>query len=117
MSFKQAAVLAPVCFFLGEPHSGRAVALPLTEGHTHAGVLFICFNVDHRTLWGTLTDEAVADATQFYTTFYNAPKAIKVRAARSLMRVCGCALTRFSLRYFYLLLAITCRLLVTTRYV
>jgi len=57
MTFKQAAVLAPVCFFLG--------------------VLFICMNVDHRTLWGPLTDDAVADATHFYTTFYNAPQAIK----------------------------------------
>ncbi|KAF9449938.1 hypothetical protein P691DRAFT_798703 [Macrolepiota fuliginosa MF-IS2] len=59
MSFKQAAILAPVSFFLG--------------------VLFICFNVDHRILWGSagLTDEVVADGFQFYATFFNAPPAIK----------------------------------------
>ncbi|KAF5362548.1 hypothetical protein D9756_002553 [Leucocoprinus leucothites] len=59
MSFKQAAVLAPVSFFLG--------------------VLFICFNVDHRILWGSagLTSEVVADGFQFYATFFNAPPAIK----------------------------------------
>lgn len=43
-------------------------------------MLFICFNIDHVLLWGTLTDEVVADGFQFYTTFYNAPPAIKVRA-------------------------------------
>ncbi|KAF8742526.1 hypothetical protein AX14_003924 [Amanita brunnescens Koide BX004] len=57
MSFKQAAVLAPVSFFLG--------------------VLFICFNVDHRLLWTELTEESVNDGFQFYTTFYSAPPAIK----------------------------------------
>ncbi|KXN89379.1 Secretory component protein SHR3 [Leucoagaricus sp. SymC.cos] len=59
MGFKQAAVLAPVSFFLG--------------------VQFICFNVDHRILWGSggLTDEVVADGFQFYATFFNAPPAIK----------------------------------------
>ncbi|KAF8998600.1 Shr3 amino acid permease chaperone [Cyathus striatus] len=57
MGFRQAAVLAPVCFFLG--------------------VLFICFNVDHKILWTELTDDVVADGFQFYTTFFNAPPAIK----------------------------------------
>ncbi|KAF5316835.1 hypothetical protein D9619_006157 [Psilocybe cf. subviscida] len=57
MGFKQAAILVPVSFFLG--------------------VLFICFNIDHVLLWGTITDEVVADGFQFYTTFYNAPPAIK----------------------------------------
>jgi hypothetical protein len=57
MGFKVAAVLSPVSFFLG--------------------VLFICFNVDHRLLYGTLTEEAITDGFQFYTTFFNAPPAIK----------------------------------------
>ncbi|KAJ7026298.1 hypothetical protein C8F04DRAFT_1190623 [Mycena alexandri] len=53
----QAAVLGPVCFFLG--------------------VLFICFNIDHRVLWGDLTADTIEDGFQFYTTFFNAPPAIK----------------------------------------
>ncbi|TFK39346.1 Shr3 amino acid permease chaperone [Crucibulum laeve] len=57
MSFSQAAVLAPVSFFLG--------------------VLFICFNVDHRVLWGELNESVINDGFQFYTTFFNAPPAIK----------------------------------------
>ncbi|KAJ6625023.1 Shr3 amino acid permease chaperone [Mycena sp. CBHHK59/15] len=57
MGFRQAAVLGPVCFFLG--------------------VLFICFNIDHHVLWGAHTAETVADGFQFYTTFFNAPPAIK----------------------------------------
>ncbi|KAF8899652.1 Shr3 amino acid permease chaperone [Gymnopilus junonius] len=57
MGFKQAAVLAPVSFFLG--------------------VLFICFNVDHRLLWGEITEDVITDGFQFYTTFFNAPPAIK----------------------------------------
>ncbi|KAJ7074919.1 Shr3 amino acid permease chaperone [Mycena belliarum] len=57
MGFRQAAVLGPVCFFLG--------------------VLFICFNVDHRVLWGGLSADTVEDGFQFYTTFFNAPPAIK----------------------------------------
>lgn len=64
MGFRHAAVLAPVSFFLG--------------------VLFICFNVDHKLLWGDLTDEIVEDGFQFYTTFYNAPPAIKVRKRKDL---------------------------------
>ncbi|KAJ7604043.1 Shr3 amino acid permease chaperone [Mycena polygramma] len=57
MGFRQAAVLGPVCFFLG--------------------VLFICFNIDHRVLWGVRTAESIEDGFQFYTTFFNAPPAIK----------------------------------------
>jgi len=57
MGFRQAAVLGPVCFFLG--------------------VLFICFNIDHRVLWGDLTADTIEDGFQFYTTFFNAPPAIK----------------------------------------
>src|ERR1700742_1541484 len=44
----------------------------------HLGVIFICFNVDHRILWGELTEDVINDGFQFYTTFYNAPPAIKV---------------------------------------
>ncbi|KAL1750414.1 Shr3 amino acid permease chaperone [Schizophyllum commune] len=58
MGFKHAAVLAPVCFFLG--------------------VLFICFNMDYRILWGEVNSREVQDdGIFFYTTFYNAPPAIK----------------------------------------
>ncbi|KAJ7132044.1 Shr3 amino acid permease chaperone [Mycena epipterygia] len=57
MGFRQAAVLGPICFFLG--------------------VLFICFNIDHRVLWGGLSEDTVEDGFQFYTTFFNAPPAIK----------------------------------------
>ncbi|GLB43449.1 putative ER membrane protein SH3 [Lyophyllum shimeji] len=57
MGFAQAAVLAPVSFFLG--------------------ILFICFNVDHRILWGQLTNDVIDDGFQFYATFFNAPPAIK----------------------------------------
>ncbi|KAK7470319.1 Protein csh3 [Stygiomarasmius scandens] len=57
MGFKQAAILAPVSFFLG--------------------ILFICFNIDHRLLWADLTDEIVEDGFQFYAIFYNSPPAIK----------------------------------------
>jgi hypothetical protein len=102
MGFKQAAVLAPVSFFLGEnllllyvfvayhrrsPLPRYVIAqlaglLPSNVLWRVVGVLFICFNVDHRILWGSagLTDEVVVDGFQFYATFYNAPPAIKVRA-------------------------------------
>ncbi|TFK18454.1 hypothetical protein FA15DRAFT_603276 [Coprinopsis marcescibilis] len=57
MGFQHAAILAPVSFFLG--------------------VLFICFNIDHQVLWGTLTQEVVGDGFHLYRTFFNAPPAIK----------------------------------------
>jgi len=57
MGFRGAAVLSATSFFLG--------------------VQFICFNVDHRILYGKLTDDVVEDGFQFYTTFFNAPPAIK----------------------------------------
>ncbi|KAF7430601.1 hypothetical protein PC9H_006309 [Pleurotus ostreatus] len=57
MGFRQAAVLSTVSFFLG--------------------VLFICFTVDHRLLYTELTQEAIQDGFIFYTTFFNAPPAIK----------------------------------------
>ncbi|KAI0080162.1 hypothetical protein K474DRAFT_350062 [Panus rudis PR-1116 ss-1] len=60
MGFRQAAVLASSCFCLG--------------------VLSICFSVDYRVLFAPLTDAAVRDGLEFYTTFFNSPPAIKVRA-------------------------------------
>ena len=45
----------------------------------HQGVLFICLNVDHRILYGELTEDVIQDGIQFYTTFFNAPPAIKVK--------------------------------------
>ncbi|CAL1714863.1 unnamed protein product [Somion occarium] len=57
MGFRQAAVLATTCFSLG--------------------ILFICFTVDYRILFIPLTDEAVRDGFEFYTTFFNSPPAIK----------------------------------------
>ncbi|KAJ3821870.1 Shr3 amino acid permease chaperone [Lentinula raphanica] len=57
MTFAQAAVLAPVSFFLG--------------------ILFICFNVDHKLLWGELNEDVIADGFSFYATFFNSPPAIK----------------------------------------
>jgi len=59
MGFRHAGVLAAVSFFLG--------------------VLFIAFNVDRRILYsGSVpTEEDYVDAFKFYTTFYEAPLAIK----------------------------------------
>jgi len=77
MGFKQAAILAPVSFFLGEGstlHAARNLTKP-----RQIGVLFICFNVDHRVLWSEVSEDVIKDGFQFYTTFFNAPPAIKVR--------------------------------------
>lgn len=82
MGFKQAAVLAPVSFFLGK-FSKKRLCLPV-RSYNSPGVFFICFNVDHRILWGQLTEDVVADGFQFYTTFFNAPPAIKVLFAAML---------------------------------
>ncbi|KAF9048280.1 hypothetical protein BDZ89DRAFT_978486 [Hymenopellis radicata] len=57
MGFRHAMVLGPVSFFLG--------------------ILFICFTVDHKLLWGALTDDIIEDGFQFYGTFFNSPTAIK----------------------------------------
>lgn len=65
MGFRQAIVLGSVSFFLG--------------------VLFICFNVDHKLLWGELTEETIQDGMQFYTTFYGSPPAIKVSSSLLLL--------------------------------
>ena len=42
------------------------------------GILFVCFTVDHKLLFGALTEQAVEDGFFFYTTFYNSPPVIKV---------------------------------------
>ncbi|KAI0793970.1 hypothetical protein C8Q74DRAFT_547404 [Fomes fomentarius] len=57
MGYRQAAVLVSVSFFLG--------------------VLSICLNVDYRILFSPLTGDVARDGFEFYTTFYNAPPAIK----------------------------------------
>jgi len=57
MGFRHAAALASVCFCLG--------------------VLFISFNADFRILYQPMTDKTIDDAIQYYTTFYNAPKAVQ----------------------------------------
>ncbi|KAK7679454.1 hypothetical protein QCA50_017508 [Cerrena zonata] len=57
MGFRQGAVLATTCFSLG--------------------VLFICFTVDYRILFEPLTETAIRDGLEFYTTFFNSPPAIK----------------------------------------
>jgi hypothetical protein len=41
--------------------------------------LFICFTVDHRILWGQITEKDIEDGFHFYRAFYNAPPAIRVR--------------------------------------
>lgn len=81
MGFRQAAVLSSACFFLGPqvPVFSKALRYFTNPVFTLTGVLFICFNVDYRVLFLPVTDETVADAFQFYTMFYNAPPAIKVR--------------------------------------
>ncbi|KAI0791615.1 ER membrane protein SH3-domain-containing protein [Irpex lacteus] len=57
MGYRQAAVLASTCFFLG--------------------ILFICLAVDYRVLFEPLTDETIQDGLEFYTTFFKSPPAIK----------------------------------------
>ncbi|TDL23657.1 hypothetical protein BD410DRAFT_814310 [Rickenella mellea] len=57
MGFKLAGLLASVSFVMG--------------------ILFVCFNVDHRLLYQDITEQTIEDGFQFYTTFYNAPPAIK----------------------------------------
>lgn len=44
------------------------------------GALFVCFTVDHKLLFGQLTDQAVDDGFLLYANFYNAPPAIKVHS-------------------------------------
>ncbi|KAG8900757.1 hypothetical protein FRB99_005771 [Tulasnella sp. 403] len=57
MGYRNAIVLSTTSFFLG--------------------VLFISFNVDYRLLYLPPTPEAAQAGFQFYTTFYNAPVAVK----------------------------------------
>ncbi|KAG8753097.1 hypothetical protein FRC11_007720 [Ceratobasidium sp. 423] len=48
------------------------------RGTSDPSILFICFNVDHKVLYAApLTDKIVDDGFEFYTTFYNAPGAVK----------------------------------------
>lgn len=74
MGFRQAAVLASVSFFTGT----QVQSLSHKIADQLLGVLFICMNVDYRLLW-SLDDQAVKDGFVFYTTFYHAPPAIRVR--------------------------------------
>ncbi|KAG6819972.1 hypothetical protein H0H93_006875 [Arthromyces matolae] len=57
--------------------STRGLNVNVTGAERGNRVLFICFNVDHRLLWGEVTKDAIDDGFQFYTTFFNAPPAIK----------------------------------------
>ena len=77
MGFRHAAVLSATSFFLGEFY------LYLQQSYIQVvsiGVLFISFNVDRRILYGGVrpSEEDYADAFKFYTTFFEAPLAIKV---------------------------------------
>ena len=76
MGYRQAAVLASVCFFFGKRVSLQACLILTSVGEV--GVLFICLNVDYRILFMPLTEENISDGFAFYTTFYNSPPAIKV---------------------------------------
>ena len=85
MGYRQAAVLASTCFFLGAyvvssfswpNHVHRRVDINYL--FTHVGVLFICLAVDYRILFMPLTEETIQDGFEFYTTFFKSPPAIKV---------------------------------------
>ncbi|CAE6412781.1 unnamed protein product [Rhizoctonia solani] len=55
-----------------DPHKGHSATVAASR------ILFICFNVDHKVLYAApLTDKIVDDGFEFYTTFYNAPRAVK----------------------------------------
>jgi hypothetical protein len=80
MSFKQAAILGPVSFFLG-----------MSQQHVRdlfchlPGIFFICSTIDYRLLWEKVTNDVqviiINDGFQIYITFLNAPPpAIKVRS-------------------------------------
>lgn len=79
MGFRQGAVLSATSFFLGNSCSSRN-GYP---ANLSSGVLFIAFNVDRRILYvsGKPSELDYADAVKFYTTFYEAPLAIKVCVA------------------------------------
>ena len=89
MGYRQAAVLVSVSFFLGEyrfatyAHQASAIGTALTRPHLAcgplSGVLAVCMNVDYRILFTPLTEATIRDGFEFYTTFFNAPPAIKVR--------------------------------------
>ena len=106
MGFRHAGVLAAVSFFLGKWGFPFSLSLSLSSftcalnnfglsGSSgggcdtifffNLGVLFIAFNVDRRILYsGSVpTEEDYVDAFKFYTTFYEAPLAIKVSSQSS----------------------------------
>jgi hypothetical protein len=81
MGFRHAAVLSATSFFLGEFFLGfHFVQSNRFNRRAYIGVLFISFNVDRRILYGGVrpSEEDYADAFKFYTTFFEAPLAIKV---------------------------------------
>lgn len=82
MGFGQALVLAAVSFFLGMllVLCGRYVEAgkKLTRRVHGLGVQFINFNVDHRVLFDSASPETIQNSYAFYTTFFNAPLAIRV---------------------------------------
>ena len=84
MGFKQAAILAPVSFFLGT--TLWTFLRPKVD--IIPGILFICSTVDYRLLWGQVTNDVINDGLQFYTTFFNAPPAIKVPFSTPWARNC-----------------------------
>jgi hypothetical protein len=49
------------------------------------GVIFICMTVDYRILYA-LDEQAVQDGTVFYSTFFRAPVAIRVRTTIYMLR-------------------------------
>lgn len=87
MGYRQAAVLASTCFFLGT-YSICQNAVNRTKGLSElTGILFICLAVDYRVLFEPLTDETIQDGLEFYTTFFKSPPAIKVRNGVRLLTV------------------------------
>lgn len=81
MAYSHAFVLATTSFFLGERFVGEPHR-QLNERPRVSGVLFIAFNVDYRLLYLPSTPDAAQACIQFYTTFHNAPFAVKVRAMK-----------------------------------
>jgi hypothetical protein len=74
-SVKQAFSLPFHSFLVGQCNFTRVLAFVLNWS-ADPGVLFICFNVDHRVLY-YFSEEAADDGFQFYATFFNSPPAIK----------------------------------------
>lgn len=79
MGYRQAAVLASTCFFLGAYFNCRNSVSRTHSLSALTGILFICLAVDYRVLFEPLTEETIQDGLEFYTTFFKSPPAIKVR--------------------------------------